>query len=80
MFPTGITFPKWHGTVSALAAASSGASDHDPTGRAHRVEIVQHAPGDWQARCSCRWTSPVLHDRRTTEQAWHEHKRKELSR
>jgi hypothetical protein len=73
-------FRNWHRQVSALAAASSGSRAHDAAGRVHRVEIVQQAPGDWQARCSCRWTSPVLHDRRTTEQAWHEHKRKELSR
>jgi hypothetical protein len=72
--------PDHAAAMGALGDAVTGAASHDAAGRVHRVEIVQQAPGDWQARCSCRWTSPVLHDRRTTEQSWHEHKRKELSR
>ena len=73
-------FRNWHRVHTALATASSGASDHDPTGRAHRVEIVQQSPGEWQARCSCRWTSPVINDRRTTVQAWDGHKRREMEK
>jgi|GEM_PF-6067804 len=72
--------PTWHRTVSALGEAVSGSRGHDAAGRPrpHRLSVLDLGGGHrWAGRCSCGWVSPVLHDRKTTVQAWGQHKREE---
>ena len=72
---------KWSRTVSAIGEAVSGSRGHDRTGKPHRLSVLDLGGGHrWAGRCSCGWASPVLHDRRTTVQAWDQHRRQEMTK
>ena len=73
--------PKWSGTVSALAAASSGSREHDGAGRRHEPSFIQYGSHRWVSRCSCRgFQSPEVCDRQMAWQAHDAHRREEMRR